>query len=113
MKALAGSVRSWALACVLLGLALPSFGQANGTQKPETQTTQNNEMSANTQNAQTFQGTIDRSHNTYVLKDSSGTTYQLDDQKKAKDYAGQQVKVTGSLDTSSNTIHVSAIAPSS
>jgi hypothetical protein len=33
----------------------------------------------------------------------------LDDQENAKKYDGQQVKVTGSFDTASNTIHVTNI----
>ena len=46
----------------------------------------------------------------YVLFDSANKTiYQLDDQKKAQPFAGGQVKVTGSYDTSSKTIHVANI----
>ena len=33
----------------------------------------------------------------------------LDDQEKAKKYEGKEVKVTGSFDTASNTIHVTDI----
>jgi hypothetical protein len=36
-------------------------------------------------------------------------TYQLDDQSKAKKYEGKEVKVTGSFDANSNTIHVDSI----
>ena len=32
--------------------------------------------------------------------------YRLDDQPKAQAFAGKQVKITGTLDTKSNTIHV-------
>jgi hypothetical protein len=46
----------------------------------------------------------------YVLFDSANKTiYQLDDQKKAQAFAGAKVKVTGSYDTSSKTIHVANI----
>ncbi|HEX5411734.1 MAG TPA: DUF5818 domain-containing protein [Terriglobia bacterium] len=37
------------------------------------------------------------------------TTYQLDDQKKPSQFAGQKVTVTGSLDAATNTIHVENI----
>ena len=37
------------------------------------------------------------------------TTYKLDDQEKAKQYVGKNVKVTGTLDAATNTIHVAAI----
>ena len=46
----------------------------------------------------------------YALYDSSSkTVYQLDDQKKAQPFAGAKVKVTGTYDTSSKTIHVATI----
>lgn len=48
----------------------------------------------------------------YVLYDSSSkTSYQLDPQEKAKDFAGQKVKVTGTSEGS--TIHVKSIEPAS
>ena len=46
----------------------------------------------------------------YVLSDgASKMVYQLDDQKKAQPFAGAKVKITGSYDTSSKTIHVANI----
>jgi hypothetical protein len=39
--------------------------------------------------------------------------YILDDQDKAKTFAGEKVKVTGTLDTRTNTIQVSSIAAGS
>jgi hypothetical protein len=46
----------------------------------------------------------------YVLLDSANkTVYQLDDQKKTQSFAGAKVKVTGTYDTSSKTIHVANI----
>ena len=48
----------------------------------------------------------------YVLYDStSKTSYQLDPQDKAKDFAGQKVKVTGTQE--GGTIHVKSIEPAS
>jgi hypothetical protein len=48
----------------------------------------------------------------YVLYDAaSKTSYQLDPQDKAKDFAGQKVKVTGTSD--GGTIHVKSIEPAS
>jgi hypothetical protein len=40
-------------------------------------------------------------------------TYELDDQEKARDFAGQKVKVTGTYDTATKTIHVEKIEASS
>ena len=46
----------------------------------------------------------------FVLYDASKkTTYELDDQDKAKDLAGQKVNVEGKLDSSTKTIHVDKI----
>jgi len=47
----------------------------------------------------------------YVLYDAaSKTTYQLDDQTKPEQFAGEKVTVNGSLDSATNTIHVESIA---
>ena len=46
----------------------------------------------------------------FVLYDSATkATYELDDQDKAKDLAGQNVKVEGTLNNSTKTIHVDTI----
>lgn len=46
----------------------------------------------------------------FVLYDASKkTTYELDDQDKAKDLAGQKVNVEGTLDSSTKTIHIDKI----
>jgi hypothetical protein len=46
----------------------------------------------------------------FVLYDSAKkTTYALDDQEKPKEFAGQKVKVSGTYDKASKTIHVESI----
>lgn len=46
----------------------------------------------------------------FVLYNSaSKTVYQLDDQQKPRDFAGQKVKVVGTYDTGTKTIHVEKI----
>jgi hypothetical protein len=58
----------------------------------------------------TFSGKIAKANGKYVLEDPSAKTpFALDDQKAAKKYEGKSVVVTGSLDDSSNTIHVQKI----
>jgi len=37
----------------------------------------------------------------------------LDDQTKPEQFAGQKVKVTGTLDKATKTIHVAAVSPAS
>jgi hypothetical protein len=62
------------------------------------------------QPAQEFQGTIEKAGAKYILNDkASGATYQLDNQDKAKQFVDRDVKVTGTLDPSTNTIEVSEI----
>ena len=87
-------------------------------QKPQTETPSSPARSAqdSTQKqpaAQAFSGTVVKSGETYVLKTSDNMTYQLDDQTRAKDYEGKQVQVTGSLDSSNNTIKVQDIRSAS
>jgi len=49
----------------------------------------------------------------YILRSSfDQMTYALDDQEKAKSFEGKDVKVTGTLDAQTNTIHVADTEPS-
>ena len=59
--------------------------------------------------AQTFTGTVIRDGGRYVLKVSSNTMYQLDDQERAKQYEGKQVKIAGTLDATDNSLHITSI----
>jgi hypothetical protein len=63
---------------------------------------------------QTVTGKIAKSDDgKYVLVDSAGTMYQLDNQSTARKFAGKMVKVSGTVDTSSNSIHVTQIKAAS
>jgi cytoskeletal protein RodZ len=62
--------------------------------------------------ARSFVGSIAKTGGKYVLH-TGGTDYQLDDQSQAKKFEGKDVKVTGQLDASSNTIKVQSIDPAS
>jgi hypothetical protein len=59
--------------------------------------------------AQTLSGMIVKDGSRYVLKVSSSSTYELDDQDRAKRYEGKQVKVSGTLDASGNSFHIISI----
>jgi hypothetical protein len=62
------------------------------------------------QPSQEFQGTIEKVDTKYILEDkASGARYQLSNQDKAKQFLDKDVKVTGTLDPSTNTIDVSEI----
>lgn len=64
---------------------------------------------AQTPAAQTFTGTIMKDGDKYILKSAGTNVYELDDQERARQYEGKQVKVVGTLDASGNSLHVSSI----
>ena len=57
-----------------------------------------------------FSGTIVKNGDRFVLSDAANKlSYLLDDAEKASQYEGKKVKVTGTVDVASNTIHVESI----
>jgi uncharacterized protein YdeI (BOF family) len=92
---------------------LPSSGPDQQPEQQQPGQTVNAPAQQPLPSTQTFAGTIMKDGTKYILKDSSGTTYQLDDQDNAKQYEGKQVKILGSLDAKSNTVHVVSIQLSS
>jgi uncharacterized protein YdeI (BOF family) len=62
----------------------------------------------------TFTGTIVREGEQFMLRDSSGQVYKLDNSEQAKSYEGKAVKVTGEIDSSdAKLIHVESIESAS
>ena len=59
--------------------------------------------------ATTFTGTVVKDGEQWVLRDSSGSVYKLDDSSRAQAFEGKTVKVTGRLDANSKMIHVDSI----
>lgn len=50
----------------------------------------------------------------FALYDANAkTVYQLDDQKKPEPFAGEKVRISGSYDSKTETIHVQSIVPAS
>ena len=101
----------------------PTSDMQNGRQtSPEQQGTQPSsqspDSSSSMQNGQgmqnaagsSFTGTVVKAGGKYVLK-TADANYQLDDQDKAKQFVGQQVKINGTLDSSTSMIHISDISP--
>ena len=58
---------------------------------------------------QSIKGIIVKQGEKFVLKAGDNTTYQLDDQNKARQYQDKQVNVVGVLDADSNTLHIETI----
>jgi uncharacterized protein YdeI (BOF family) len=98
-----------------LALTVSSNAQQSGQQQPtaaQQQAPQQNDVQ--TQEAKPFNGTIMKEKGKLVLKDTAANiSYQLDDQEKAKQFEGKQVKVTGKLDMNTNLIHVETIESAS
>jgi Protein of unknown function (DUF5818) len=66
------------------------------------------------QQAQTFVGQVVKAKNgqyALLVDKDAGKGYYLDDQQKAEQYNGQNVKVTGTLDVANSTIRVADIQP--
>jgi hypothetical protein len=65
------------------------------------------------QSARSFEGKIAKSGDQLVLQESSTqTAYKIDDQEKAKQFEGKNVKVMATVDASTNTLHLVDITPS-
>lgn len=91
----------------------PTFPESKSKpgHSPEAQSQESTETSQ--AGVRIFSGTIGQDKDGYVLR-SGSQEYKLDDQAKAKEYKGKQVKVQGSLDRDTNVIRVQKIeaAPS-
>ena len=84
---------------------------AAAQQQPDPGQGQSMKQAADMQN---FSGRVIKMAGKYVLRDTaSKTTYALDDQEKAKQFEGQAVQVTGTLDPQTKTIRVSSMTPGS
>jgi hypothetical protein len=110
------------LAVVALSAVLFSAGQAalrqsaDSSRNPATQPRpvqlDSNQNAGSAAPETMFSGKIVKSGAKLVLTDPDNkTTYQLDDQQKARDVLNQRVRITGALDPSTGTIRVSVINP--
>ena len=62
------------------------------------------------QTVQSFTGKITKKDDQFVLEDKDkSASYKLDDARKADRFDGKNVKVMGTLDSSTNMIHVQSI----
>ena len=87
--------------------------QSPSTQSPSTTSPSSGSASSSAESSEgtSFSGTVVKSGAKYVLKTDTGSTYQIDDQEKAKQFEGKQVKVSGSLDKTTSMLHVTDISP--
>ncbi|HYM76354.1 MAG TPA: DUF5818 domain-containing protein [Candidatus Dormibacteraeota bacterium] len=100
---------SFAAGMAALSVRANSQQPARDSQRPTAAQSQNNMQP---EDAKPFSGTIVKEKGKFVLKDqATKSSYQLDDQEKAKQFEGKQVKVIGKLDVETNLIHVENIEP--
>ena len=99
------------LLSILAGIALTACMSSNANPSVHSASFARPQIQAQTkQPVQEFQGTIERSGTKYILEDkASGARYQIDKQDRARQFVGKDVKITGTLDPSTNTIEVSEI----
>jgi hypothetical protein len=98
----------------LAGIPLYGQGQQPSSQDPAAQSQPSDQESSQSQPTHIFVGKITKSKGELVLKDDADTVYKLDNTDQAKPWVGKTVKITGTLDDATKTIHVTNMeAPSS
>jgi Protein of unknown function (DUF5818) len=82
------------------------------TQTPPSQSpsTATQDSTSPSQNQSPITGTVVKAGGKYVLKTDT-MTYQLDDQDMAQKYEGREVKVSGTVDSTTSIIHVNDLTP--
>jgi hypothetical protein len=97
----------------LLGMTSFALAQNASTPAQAGSTPQQTDAASTQQSARSFDGKIEKAGGKLVLQESSTqTAYQLDDQGKAKQFEGKNVKVMATMDPSTNTLHVVDITSS-
>ena len=110
MKKCLSVVVALALVAVLVPAA---FAQQSPSTQPGARASQMQSSPAQAspseaQSQESFTGMVVKVGKKYVLKTDTAT-YQLDDQERAKQFEGKQVKVSGSLDKATGIIHITEI----
>lgn len=116
MKRLLSIVTLLGMSCFGMNLVAqqtPSSTPSTPGQASSTPQQQQTDATNPSQSARSFEGKITKSGDQFVLQDNAtSTSFKLDDQDKAKQYEGKNVKVMATMDPSSNTLHVVDITPS-
>ncbi|MGA9586106.1 MAG: DUF5818 domain-containing protein [Terracidiphilus sp.] len=104
---LLASVQTWGATTPNSATPMPVIQEP---QTPPSQTPSDQAMpNPDSSKTATFTGTVVKDGEQYVLRDSSGSVYKLDDASRAQAFEGKTVKVTGRLDADSKMIHVDSI----
>ena len=98
-----------AVFCISAMAVQPQFGQSQWRSLESAQQQQSMQPDQPAASAVVVTGTIVKSGDNLVLRDTSGTVYQLDAQEKAQPYEGKSVRVTGKLEAATKLLHVETI----
>jgi len=104
-----GSVCTLVLGLATIGTVYGQNAQSSSSRpaQPQAQPSQDNMQQ---DDSKAFTGRIVKQGNALMLRDASANVnYKVDDESKVKDFLGKQVKITGTLDASTNVIHVDSI----
>jgi len=97
------------LGALILALALTWGNPFVGTKSASAQDHAQQQPDHEQAKAATFTGVIVKNGDNYILRDSSGALYKLDDPERAKHFEGKPVKITGELDQQADRLHVESI----
>ncbi len=91
----------------------PEQREQPGVQKPGQNPADSNvAMPASSENVWSLNGTVVREGSSFFLKTDDNSEFQLDDAAKVRGFENQAVRVTGTIDSSTRTVHVQTIKPS-
>ena len=99
---------------VTFGQFTPRLHAQEQSKDPSSPQQQQGQQQPDEKKGERFVGQVVKAKNgQYALltDKEAGKGYYLDDQERAKQYDGQNVKVTGTLDVANSTIHVTDIQP--
>jgi hypothetical protein len=95
------------VALALVAVLVPAVvAQQDSSTQPRVKVSQ--AAASQAQSLEAFSGTIVKVGNKYVLKTETAT-YQFEDQERAKQFEGKQVKVSGSVEKAMRTLHIAEI----
>ncbi len=103
-------VRAWASPSLGANKPAVVLQPPQNAQPPQAQPEQPKQDQAK---STTFIGTVVRDGEQFVLRDSSGGIFKLDDSGRAQQFEGKAVKVTGRLDVEAKLIHIDSIEAAS
>lgn len=90
----------------------PEEREQPGVQKPDQNPGTANEASSNkSENVRSVHGTVVREGTSYFLRTDDNSEFQLDDASKVRNFENQAVRITGTVDSSTRTIHVQTVEP--